>query len=83
MLVQSASLERLRVALEEIEAVDRLLVEVLDKTSSTAKTQTERVRADKQVLEYLKASQERTRTCLEVYKDEDGFVFLLLCVDLL
>ena len=59
-------------AFEEIEAFDRLLVETLDKTSSSAKTQAERVRADKQVLEYLKASQERTRTCLEVYKDEDG-----------
>ena len=74
IFAQSASLERLRVSLEEIEAFDRLLVEVLDNTSSSSKTQAERVRADKQVLEYLKASQERTRTCLETYKDEDGSV---------
>jgi hypothetical protein len=65
-----ATLERLRGALADVEDIDRMIVSEL--ASASAKTQREQILSDHRVASYLAASQERARTCLEIYKDEDG-----------
>jgi splicing factor 3A subunit 3 len=65
-----ATLERLRSALEDIEELDRLVVAELD--GSSAKTQREQITSDHKLATILRASHERARMCLDLYKDEDG-----------
>ena len=65
-----ATLERLRSSLEDIEEVDRLIVKELD--SDAAKTQREQITSDHKIASYLRAAEARARTCLGIYKDEDG-----------
>ena len=64
-----ATLERLRSCYEEIEAIDKIIVEELDNAS--AKTQREQIESDHRVATYLDAERELANDCVEIYKDTD------------